>query len=174
MKKCRNCKVDFEPFQTTQVVCSTSCAIDVARKKVKKDYRQQTTKLRKEFQGKDRSYQLKLAQAAFNSYIRERDLYYPCISCGRHHDGQYHAGHYKTIGSHPELRFNERNCYKQCAPCNNHLSGNIIEFRRRLIEIHGVEMVEWLEGPHEPKKYTIDEITHIKDIYKAKLKELTR
>jgi hypothetical protein len=33
-------------------------------------------------------------------------------------------------------------------------------------------MTEWIEGPHETKKYTVDELWQIRDKYKAKLKEL--
>ncbi len=38
----------------------------------------------------------------------------------------------------------------------------------------GVEKLEWLEGPHEAKKYTIDEILEIKKHYQQKIKELER
>jgi hypothetical protein len=32
--------------------------------------------------------------------------------------------------------------------------------------------VEWLEGPHEPKKYTIEDLKSIKETYRQKLKAL--
>ncbi|MEF3019469.1 recombination protein NinG, partial [Pseudomonas aeruginosa] len=54
---------------------------------------------------KSRADHLREAQQAFNEFIRLRDAYQPCISCGRHHDGQYHAGHYRTVAASPELRF---------------------------------------------------------------------
>ena len=38
----------------------------------------------------------------------------------------------------------------------------------------GVEKVEWLEGYHEPKKYTIEQIKDIRAKYQLKLKELKR
>lgn len=121
---------------------------------------------------KDKSYRKKQAQAAFNAYIRERDRAEPCISCGRHHQGQYHAGHYRTVGAHPELRFNELNCHKQCSVCNNHKSGNIAEYRISLIKKIGIDMVDWLEGKHEPMKYSCDDLLAIEQEYKLKLKEL--
>lgn len=121
---------------------------------------------------KPRSKWLKEAQTQFNKYIRLRDRQDPCISCGRHHEGQYHAGHYKTVGANPELRFEERNCHKQCAPCNNHLSGNIANYRPNLITKIGMEGVEWIEGPHEPLKLSIDEIKELIATYKDKIKEL--
>lgn len=127
---------------------------------------------KKELKDNDRSFRAKEAQKAFNAYIRQRDADLACISCGRNHNGQYHAGHYKSVGAFPELRFNENNCHKQCSPCNNHLSGNISNYRPALIDKIGIEKLEWLEGPHEPKKYTCAELKEIELKYKNKLKEL--
>jgi hypothetical protein len=112
------------------------------------------------------------AQTAFNRFIRARDSEEPCISCGRHHTGQYHAGHYRTTAAAPELRFNELNVHKQCAPCNNHKHGNVVEYRIRLVERISLAKVEWLEGPHEPAKLTIEDLKAIKAEYKEKLKAL--
>lgn len=99
------------------------------------------------------SYWMKRAQSAFNAWVRARDACQPCISCGRIHQGQNHAGHYRPAGSNPELRFEPDNCHLQCAPCNSHLSGNLTSYRPALIAKIGLERVEWLEGPHEPKRY---------------------
>lgn len=127
---------------------------------------------KKRFKDNDKSYRTKCAQQAFNAFIRYNDRSDPCISCGRYHSGQYHAGHYRSTGAHPELRFEELNCHKQCAPCNNHLSGNIADYRINLIKKIGIDKVEWLEGPHEHKKYTCEELKEIETYYKQKLKEL--
>jgi hypothetical protein len=121
---------------------------------------------------KTRSQWLKEVQTEFNKFIRARDEKLPCISCQRFHTGQWHCGHYLSVGSNPALRFCEDNCHKQCAPCNNHLSGNIIAYRRAIIEKLGIQKVEWLEGHHEPKKYTIDELKALKAHYKQLYKEL--
>ena len=114
------------------------------------------------------------AQAAFNKWIRLRDAHLPCISCGRHHQGQYHAGHYRTVGANPELRFEPLNVHKQCAPCNNHKSGNIVEYRINLVSRIGQDAVDWLEGPHEPKRYTVDQLREIKREYTRKAREIER
>lgn len=129
------------------------------------------TKRRKE-KLKDRQEWAKDAQTAFNAFIRSRDEGQPCISCGRHHQGQYHAGHYLSVGARPELRYTEINVHRQCAPCNNHLSGNAILFRIGLIKKIGVEAVEWLEGPHELPKWTIDDYKSIRDEYREKKKSI--
>ena len=77
-----------------------------------------------------------------------------------------------SVGGNPELRFEELNCHKQCAPCNNHLSGNVGEYRINLINKIGLEQVEWLEGPHELQKLTCEDLKAIELKYKKKLKAL--
>ena len=121
---------------------------------------------------KSKAAHAKDAQQAFNAFIRERDADQPCISCGRWHTGQYHAGHYLSVGARPELRFTESNVHKQCAPCNTHLSGNAVLFRRGLVAKLGLELVEWLEGPHEPRRDTIDSLKAIKAHYIVETKHL--
>lgn len=117
-------------------------------------------------------YFIKQAQQAFNEFIRYRDRGEACISCGRHHEGQYHAGHFRTTGANPELRFNEDNCHRQCAPCNNHLSGNLIAYRPALIAKIGQARFDVLMGPHEMPKWKREDYIRIRDEYRAKLKAM--
>jgi hypothetical protein len=152
-----------------QVTYATAHALQSKEKRVKAD-RKETREKKQAL--KTRSQWMKEAQIEFNRYIRLRDADQTCISCGRVHRGQYHAGHYRTVGSCPELRFSELNVHKQCAPCNNHLSGNIVNYRLQLIQKIGEENVEWLEGKHEPKHYTIDDLKAIKAKYKTLCREL--
>ena len=180
-KTCRNaaCSIKFVPQRLGQVVCSPACALatkDVNQQKARKSLAQverREIKVRKE-KLKSRADHLKDTQQAFNAWIRERDAELPCISCGRHHAGQYHSGHYRTVGASPELRFEPLNAWKQCAPCNNHLSGNLINYRISLLQKIGEEKVIWLEGPHEAKKYTIEELKAMTADYRAKARELKR
>lgn len=123
-------------------------------------------------QVKPLSYFIKQAQQAFNEFIRYRDRGEACISCGRHHEGQYHAGHFRTTGANPELRFNEDNCHRQCAPCNNHLSGNLIAYRPALIAKIGQARFDALMGPHEMPKWKREDYILIRDEYRAKLKAM--
>lgn len=179
-KKCEICNTPFTPFLTTQKVCGVSCAAEYARnarerieahekKADRKDTRERKLKL------KSRSEWLKDAQVVFNKFIRMRDEKLGCCSCEKSSwwDGQWHASHYRSVGSSPELRFVELNVHKACSVCNNHLSGNLINYRIKLIDKIGLQAVEWLEGKHEPKKYTIDDIKSIISLYKAKIKALS-
>ena len=171
MRKCKVCK---EPHNNKIIanICSPQCGYELTQINLKKKKKQDFQKLKQKVRGTDRSFQLKRTQAKFNEYIRLRDSQETCISCNQHHQGQYHAGHYRTVGAHPELRFNELNCHKQCAPCNNHKSGNIVEYRINLATRIGMEKLEWIEGPHQSQKYTIEDIREIYDYYKAKIIEL--
>ena len=113
------------------------------------------------------------AQSALNSWVvHGRDKDQPCISCGRHHQGEYHGGHYRSRGSAAHLALEPRNVHKQCAPCNTHLHGNLIEYRKGLIARYGVEFVEALEEDDEPRHYSPQDLDAIKVDYRAKLKEL--
>ena len=53
-------------------------------------------------------------------------------------------------------------------------SGHLLGYRPGLIEKIGIEAVEWLEGPHEAKKYTIEELKAMTADYRAKTKEQKR
>ena len=177
-RKCavRTCRAPFVPTQSFQSWCSPECGVQIARDKQQKERTALAKIERKAIREakeriKPRSEHAREAQAAFNAWVRERDADQPCISCGRHHQGQYHAGHYRSVGSSPALRFEPLNVWKQCQPCNNHLSGNAIEYRIELIRRIGLDKVEWLEGVHEPKRYTIPELQAIKSEYRKKLRE---
>ena len=169
-KKCKVCTELFIPWRSAQPACSVDCALKIVKQKKKLAYKAETREMKKALNDNSKPHQLKLTQATFNQLIRIRDKGKHCISCGRHHTGQNHAGHYLSVGAHPELRFNEWNVHLQCAPCNNHLSGNIIEYRKGLLKRIGPDKLDWLEGQHEAKHYTLDDIKSIRAEYKLKIK----
>ena len=176
-KHCRYCKHPFIPARPMQSVCDWACGHALIQKRkaeadlkaARADRKETRAKLEKI---KPRSQWIKEAQQAMNAWIRERDAAEPCISCGRHHEGQYHAGHYLSTGARPGLRFDPRNIHKQCQPCNTHLSGNLLNYRIGLIAKIGLEAVEKLEADHQPKKWDIEALRSIRDAYRADLKRL--
>jgi len=180
-KICKNpaCGISFPPQRLGQKVCSPKCGLaikDVNQEKAHKSLAQierKEIKVRKE-KLKSRADHLKDTQIAFNAWVRARDAELPCISCGRHHQGKYDAGHYRTVGSNPALRFEPLNCHRQCSPCNTQLSGNIVNYRIELVKRIGADAVEWLEGPHEAKKYTVEELKAMTAEYRAKTRELKK
>ncbi len=187
-KKCRvpTCRASFVPSRMGQAVCSPACAmIDAPRhepkaRKALADIERAEIKVRKE-KLKSRADHLREAQAAVNEYVRLRDAHLPCISCDSTPNdndlmtgSRWDAGHYRSVGACPELRFEPLNIHRQCVKCNRNLSGNAVEYRIRLVQRIGAERVTWLEGLHAPCKYTVDEIKAIKAKYRAVTKELKR
>ena len=169
--KCKVCKKPFTKTMTTQRVCSLKCALELTR--IEREAKEKKSNRLARINIRTRSEWLKLAQAQVNKFVRFRDGNL-CISCGRVHQGQIHAGHYLSVGARPELRFELDNIHSQCSACNNYLSGNITLYRINLIKKIGLERVEWLEGPHDAKKYTIEELQDIIKVYKLKIKELDK
>lgn len=180
-KRCRHCGASFSPISSMSKACSVPCAIALTErdkaKRLAKAAKVERKSLREALEkAKTRGAHLKELQAAFNQWIRLRDAALPCISCGRPASwkGQWDAGHYRSVGSSPATRFDPNNVMKQCDPCNVHLSGNLVLFRKNLIKRIGLAEVERLEGPHEPLKLTIAEITELKAHYRAKVREMKK
>lgn len=171
VRKCIICRDQFEPRSMTHRACKPECAaLHVVAEKartVKRERQEGLAKLKR------RADYFKETQAVLNRWIREvRDAGRPCISCGRHHLGQNHAGHFLSRGSHPNLALVESNIALQCMPCNVHLSGNQLQFRRGLIERIGLVAVEALESDDTPRKYSIDDLKAMKADYLKRIKDM--
>jgi hypothetical protein len=177
-KKCKSCRAEFIPSRPLQSACGVPCAIALTNAGKEKSRKAKEAKERAEHRQakekvKSKGEHAKEAQAVFNSWIRLRDHGLPCISCGTTANVQYAAGHYRTVASCPELRFEPLNVHLQCnRNCNMAKSGSILEYRIELVRRIGQEKVDWLEGPHEPKRYTIEDLKAIKAHYRAKVREL--
>ena len=185
-KKCKakGCGVVFSPARPMQCVCSPNCAALLARAKKEqadakkaRDQRRQDKAKREKL--KTRSDWMKEAQREFNKYIRFRDRGLSCICCGlplggNPVGGDYDAGHYRSTGSAPHLRSDERNCHAQRKQCNRYGAGRAVDYRIGLIARIGSEAVYSLESDQSPKHYTIEDLKHIRDTYRAKANELSK
>lgn len=177
---CKICKLPYTKTRPLQTICGYDCSVVLAEKHAAKTEKIAIAKAKAERRDdgmrrlaiKTRAQWLKETQVAFNNFIRKRDADLSCISCRRHHTGQYHSGHYMSVGARPELRFVEINAHKQCSACNTHLSGNIVLYRKHLIDKIGMEMVDWLEGPHKSCHYDIEQLKAIKKSYVAMARNL--
>lgn len=182
MRRCKQCKKEIKPAaKCVDIVekkgyCSVECLAEHARSARKAATTRKERKAMREARERVKTRQewLKEAQAVFNKYIRLRDAGRPCISCDRPDDGmhQRHASHYRSRGACSSLRFNEDNVHASCAQCNGVMSGNIMEYRIRLIDRIGVCQVEWIERQPKSRKWTIEDAKQIKAKYKAKIKAL--
>lgn len=182
---CAYCRRKLEPGEYIHESCKApyaeACGAKAERKAAKaiktaaKEDRAETKRRKEKL--KTRSDYLKEAQRAFNAFVRERDRAagYPCISSGRTLDwsgNKTDAGHWRSTGAAPNLRFNEDNCHAQSKHDNQYLAGNAVEYRVRLIERIGLERVEALECDNAPRRFTGDELIEIRDHYRSKAREL--
>ena len=181
-RKCKSCKTEFTPTRPMQKVCSPECAYTLVKEKAEQVRRKEAIKdrlsVRKRLDAMQTLPQLvKRAQTAFNSFIRARDFGKTCISCGIELTqsgigGRVDCGHFRSVGSAPNLRFEENNAHAQCKRCNRYLGGNAIEYRKRLIERIGLAEVERIEADQTVRKYTRDFLIQLASEYRAKTKVL--
>ena len=177
-RRCPYCKhydnVDDMLKVNISYFCNLVCATKYAYKNKNKGAKTKHAAQKKLFNDNDKALRLKCAQQAFNAFIRKRDELDGCISCDKTKNwtGQWHASHFYTTKSRGDIRFNEDNCHKGCSICNNHLSGNIGEYRPRLIDKIGHDRFLAL-SLNKIKRYTCEELKEVESYYKAKLKALT-
>ncbi|MNP00629.1 Bacteriophage Lambda NinG protein [compost metagenome] len=183
-KTCKACKTKFMPERPLQSVCTPRCGLELAARRREKERRERSKVEFQELRArkdrlKTRRDHLREAQQAFNEFIRWRDRIagYPCISSGRPLDwsgNAVDAGHFRSVGAAPHLRFDERNCHAQSKHDNQFKSGNVSEYRNGLIARIGLEAVEALETDNSERRYTVDELKAIKEKYRAMARELKK
>lgn len=164
----------FMPIRLMQSVCSPACA----SRKVRSEKKREREEIRKRKEAIKTIPTLKReAQHAFNAFIRERDKGKPCVCCGRplgsdSVGGGYDCGHYRSVGSAPHLRFDERNAHAQRKDCNRYGAGRAVDYRIGLVARIGLATVEALESDNRIHKWTREELIEIKATYRRKLREL--
>jgi hypothetical protein len=180
-RRCAHCRDYF--LQESMIknnrgyYCGIDCMADAglkkARAKKEKTARAVHAAKRRSLKDNDKRFQADKAQVIFNGFIRLRDYGHICISCQKP-PKKKNAGHYLSRGAHPELRYHPLNCHLQCEHCNSFKSGNQVLYRINLINKIGVANVDWLEGSHAPKRYTIGNLKTIQKWYKRKTKRLEK
>lgn len=90
--------------------------------------------------------------------VHVRDKNKPCCTCGNANPNiLYAAGHYRSRGACPELRFELTNLHKQCHQyCNQNKSGARSEYRAFIAYNYGPGHLNWLDGPHPSLKETFE------------------
>jgi hypothetical protein len=175
-KACAACLKPFTPARPMQAVCSPRCA----HKKVRMDKAKEREVVRERKKALETIPDLiKAAQKEFNAYVRARDKDQPCICCGLplgagEVGGGYDCGHYRSVGSAPHLRFDERNAHAQRKQCNRWGAGRAVDYRRGLIARIGLQAVEALEADNSIHKWDRDELRQIAATYRQKRKELEK
>lgn len=179
---CKVCKEDYQKLRPLQKVCSPACAMKHARmtaeKKEAVEAKADRAKTKQKLEAMQGLPELKKkAQTAFNAYIRARDAGKPCISCGKplsNEPNTFDAGHYRSVGSAPHMRYVEDNCHGQCKHCNNYLAGNHVAYRLGLIERIGLATVELIERDQTVRKYTREGLIEIARHYRESARKLKK
>lgn len=180
--KCKVCQCAYTKSRPMQTVCSPPCALVLARKATDKAQAKEQAKDRKETRQKLDAMQTKpqltkKAQTAFNAFIRARDAGKPCICCGKPLGSEantFDAGHYRSVGSAPHMRFVEDNVHGQTKYCNNHLGGNHVAYRQGLIERIGLARVEQIEADNTVRKYTKEALIELARYYRAETNRILK
>ena len=186
LPECEVCKVKFHRERPFQVVCSVKCSIEKAKqvgrakeleqKKADRKRRSENHKAKRVFLENDKRHVGKQAKAYCHRWIKWRDRGLPCIACGESMDHlsehAKHASHYRPSGMNSAIRYHVDNINLGCSRCNEHLSGNPQEYRKRLVAKIGIERVEWLEAQNHVYKWTIEELREVRDHFKRELKAL--
>ena len=185
-RKCKVCGCVFEKQRPLQFVCSPACGIEYQREQKRKAAIKSEREAKRKERAKTAAMRHRLetipeltkkAQAAFNRYIRLRDRGKPCISCGKplgSEPNSYDAGHYRSVGSSPHLRFDENNVHGQCKHCNCHLSGNVVAYRQGLIGRIGLPETERIEADQSEKHYGKQDLRELAATYRKKAREIEK
>lgn len=181
---CRMCPQVFHPRNSMQTVCGPVCATKLAKslvkdRKAKAKAEREHTKARKERLKRRRDW-IAEAQAAVNKYARLRDIHAGrnCISCGAPYrlagGGAFDAGHFRSVGSAPHMRFYLPQIRLQCVRCNRHLGGNTVEYRRGLVIEYGRERVEQIEAMQFMAKWDVEYLKRLKRVMTKKARRLEK
>ncbi|MCE2029273.1 recombination protein NinG [Sessilibacter corallicola] len=203
--KCTGCKQYFPREQMLKlpagnfhsIECAAEYSAKKARRKINTAKKKQIQERRKAVREKKKALKTipKLtdeAQSAVNKYVRLRDYYRPCISCGKSnleveqeqgykHGGVWDAGHYRSRGAAQQLRFNLKNIHKQCKSCNGGEKLNVAKgvsvrsaYRKNLIEKIDLDAVLELEANNELAGYNREYLERIARIFRKKVRILEK
>ena len=118
---------------------------------------------------------------AFSKYIRLRDClrttgtstHVKCITCGKLLSISFcDAGHFVSRRYNATL-FDERNVNTQCRYCNRFLNGNLLEYRRQVINLYGKGIdIELENKSREIKRFNSQDLTELAEYYKMEREKL--
>lgn len=179
LKTCKVCREKFEPRTPLQVACGWECAQAHGKKVTAQQKAKQARHERAQDKAKLEKFKTlaaykKEAQAAWNSYVRARDLGLSCASCGSMpgevYGGSMDCSHYRSRGSAPHLSFHLHNAASACVKCNRFLGGNVVALRAGLVGRIGEDKVLAVEADQMPRHFTKEYLIRIKKIFTKKAK----
>jgi len=183
MARCIHCNIKFKPKYFLQKFCLVDACVDASIKYAlnfnsEKEIKKRVEKMKVEVEGTNLLE--KASRKIFQQWIRERDKYLPCISCGKTDiqlgPNSFDAGHFFSAERFSGLIFEETNVHKQCKGCNGvNMHGNLAEYRKGLVARYGEDYIwelESISNENRVYKYQRSELIDIANKYKMKLKAL--
>ena len=153
-----------------------------ARDAQRKAYKAETKAMRARLNQNNHKWQTAETQRALNELVRLLDADMPCIVHGMHlcgHESGWSAGHFLTVASHPQLRFDLRNCFKQCLRSNKgdakYLANNASireRFEYGIATMHSPELLVWLKGHHPAANHSCQQLEAMRAEFRAEIKRL--
>lgn len=142
-KNCKNCGAEFEPFKSTERVCSLNCALAGAKVVVRGKNKAAVDKVMKELEVKVTDLRGKL-QTKLQEIARLIDYGQPCLAKG-HHAKKYDGGHVFARGGHSNIALNLHNIHRQSAQ-SNHFQSDDRLMHQGVIREYGQEYYDKLQS----------------------------
>ncbi len=119
-------------------------------------------------------------EKAFQVWVKLRDFSWfvkigkdpACVMCGNTNPQVWHACHFQSVGSKPELQFHPDNCHLGCGQCNFFAAQGDTQYRNNLIQKVGIETVEYLENFNAAIKWYPEEVEEIRSHFQELIKGL--
>ena len=193
-RRCKVCKERYKPKYTSlQSTCNNiSCVITFGKKQQDKARKESDKAFRQKVVIEDVQYQHKLTQKIYNQmrvleelkWFADEGIEPYCISCLKT-KMDWCCGHFKTVGSQGNLRYDEMNTYLQCNRyCNMGLSGNIegnktsIGYKSGLKARFGPEegrlIIDYCETNTDPRKWNWLELKEFRAECSARIRQLSK
>lgn len=197
-RRCPVCLEIYTPnrygLRLTRCCENAACRLDYAQGVRAKEASKEAKQKKKEFYQKDIRWQHKQCQPVFNKLRRlqefkrfkDRGLEPYCISCGKPLGGDTWAcGHFRSVGSNSQLRYDPVNTYLQHNNrCNKNLSGDINGtattkgYKQGLIDRFGADMALWItdycEIHNEPVKWDWEKMELMRSEWYAEIRKLEK
>jgi hypothetical protein len=142
-RKCAVCTKPFTPAKRGVNTCDEECGAIWQRSLAIKSEKRILKAVKETL--KKRPYYVKQLQDEINRLVRLIDTGHPCISSGNI-TGQFHAGHYYSVGGNDTIRFHLMNIYAQTSEQNRFKSGNPIGYREGLCNTFGAEHLDYVDS----------------------------
>jgi len=145
---CMNCYPDFLLNTDAGKVILQKATLKSSKPRLQQEKNRADLQKAEKFK-KDRdklNYLLVNVRNVCHAFVRKRDEFKPCISCGTPYNTNFQAGHFYKSELFSNLRFDENNIHGQCEQCNLRKEGNESGYRVGLIQRYGQEFVNKIDA----------------------------